>query len=198
MHDVRQVCNAFLTNVEDHKMTVIKNDNHYRHLRFRNPVLTVAGFDVVTWPGNTLIESDHGTYVFKRSINTLRGQRINDGARLVGYWEEMLSASCTLSTLKTFDFELFSDAVWRQYDEYCASKVMTPEAKRVLHEDIDIEILSNSDKERCYRAVEDFRNRYVFHNFFKDLDDHSYNYHFIWSVLALSYVIDKYFQLKSR
>ena len=63
MKDIKQI---FLNDVKDHQMTIVRDDNIGRHLRFSKPGTSCMSFDLITWPGYLCCTGDMGTYVFKR------------------------------------------------------------------------------------------------------------------------------------
>lgn len=49
-----------------HEMTVLRDDELYRHLRFQKPGTSNYYFDLVTWPGYLAMVGDCGSYLFCR------------------------------------------------------------------------------------------------------------------------------------
>ncbi|WP_225614527.1 hypothetical protein [Pantoea sp. PNT02] len=56
----------FIRDVSSHKMTVLRDDGVYRHLRFQRPGTNAYYFDLVTWPGYLAMTGDMGTWTFSR------------------------------------------------------------------------------------------------------------------------------------
>lgn len=54
----------FDVDVAEHKMTVLRDEGLYRHLRFQKPGTSCYYFDLVTWPGH------HGSVRRRRSCGT--------------------------------------------------------------------------------------------------------------------------------
>lgn len=52
------------TQVSEHKMVIIKDNEVYRHLRFQRSDTSDKCFDVITWPYHLCYTGDMGTYVF--------------------------------------------------------------------------------------------------------------------------------------
>lgn len=61
----------FPSDIATHRMTVIKDDGVYRHLRFRRPDTNCYSFDILTWPGYLAYVGDMGDYVFQRRVRTV-------------------------------------------------------------------------------------------------------------------------------
>jgi len=56
----------FLKNVENHSMTIIRNDGVSRHLWFSREGSRIYYFQIITEPGFLMISGDCGTFVFER------------------------------------------------------------------------------------------------------------------------------------
>src|SRR5580692_6155935 len=94
------VAECFQRDTANHEMTVLHDDGLYRHLRFMQVITdeltgkqsrsSFYWFDLVTWPGNLVINGDMETFAFARSddmFGFFRGDRINPG-----YWAEKVRA----------------------------------------------------------------------------------------------------------
>ena len=82
----------FPTDIATHRMTVIKADGVYRHLRFSRPNTNCYSFDILTWPGYLSYVGDMGDYVFQRTedmFEFFRHDSINPQ-----YWAEKIQAAC--------------------------------------------------------------------------------------------------------
>lgn len=83
---------AFLKEVAAHRMTLIRDDGIYRHLRFRNPETIVGSFDLLTWPGHLCYTGDMGTFVFSRVRDMFdffrRAPHARSGPIDLRYWAE--------------------------------------------------------------------------------------------------------------
>jgi len=56
----------FLKNVENHSMTIIRNDGVSRHLWFSREGSRIYYFQIITEPGFLMVSGDCGTFVFER------------------------------------------------------------------------------------------------------------------------------------
>lgn len=61
-----EVKDRFLRDIQEHELTVIRDDGVYRHLRFQKPGTSVMYFDLITWPGHLCFTGDMGSYLFSR------------------------------------------------------------------------------------------------------------------------------------
>lgn len=74
----------------DHKLTIMRDDGLYRHLRCQKPGTWVYGFDIVTWPGYLCVCGDIGTWVFSRERDMVQWFERMDGRINPDYWSEKL------------------------------------------------------------------------------------------------------------
>jgi hypothetical protein len=87
----------FASDTATHRMTVLRDDGLYRHLRFTAMHLcndaewrTTNGFywfDLITWPGNLTVNGDCGTYTFSRITDMFEFFRSRYGIN-PQYWAE--------------------------------------------------------------------------------------------------------------
>jgi hypothetical protein len=86
----------FLRDVADHKLTIIKDDGVYRHLRLSRPEDSCFRFDIVTYPGHLVISGDMGAGVFARVEDMFHFFRSEtEESKLyinLGYWREKLQS----------------------------------------------------------------------------------------------------------
>lgn len=79
--------------VENHEMTVLKDDGMYRHIRFQTPGSSIFWFDLVTWPGNLVITGDVHSFQFARTEDMFEFFMVHTGSRggiNPGYWAEKI------------------------------------------------------------------------------------------------------------
>lgn len=90
----------FLEDVKDHRLTIIKDDGLYRHLRFKQPGTSNMFFDIVTWPGYLAYTGDMGSFVFTRIEDMLGFFRSKRGELGIntGYWGRRSSRSRWMET----------------------------------------------------------------------------------------------------
>jgi len=86
----------FARDVANHKLTVLRDEGLYRHLRFKAPDGSTYWFDLITWPGYLTITGDMGTYVFARTqdmFEFFRSHRSTGFPINPGYWAEKIRAA---------------------------------------------------------------------------------------------------------
>lgn len=90
-----------------HRLTVLRDEGLYRHLRSTNPQYgALYGFDLITWPNGLLIRGDGPNFVFALHptadlFEMFRGS--SSGGINPGYWKEKVRAG----QVKAWSEELF-------------------------------------------------------------------------------------------
>lgn len=205
----------FLKDVEQHIMTVLRDDGVHRHIRFKGPQCSAYWFDLITWPGTLCIDGDCGTYVFRRMEDMFEFFRIDrdwlrDGATLSinpGYWGEKLQATAN-GGFKEFSEDSFRENVKRFFDDWVESNQPDDDCdadilkefnlqKHHLWEEIDDEVLSyiEDGAHACYQRVYDFTSEtvpgFAFNDFWEVSSD-EYTFHFIWCCYAITWGVNAY------
>jgi hypothetical protein len=205
----------FLSNVEGHEMTILRDSGVYRHIRFKKAGTCCYYFDLITWPGHLCYTGDMGTYVFCRledMFEFFRTDRENmkskEGRTLAinpGYWaEKVLGESKFGKGTAEFSEELFREALKSDFEEHFESrqpdddaddyeKNEFQESKNVAWEAVENEILGVDSLEHDgIRAAMDFEHEGLR---FDDFWDHSFmdfTFHFLWCCYAMAWGIAKY------
>lgn len=92
-HEERAMAERFPADIAKHKLTVLREDGLYRHLRCAAPGSSFYWFEVVTWPGTLAIRGDFGeAYVFSRLDDMFAFFRSGRGEPRINphYWSEKL------------------------------------------------------------------------------------------------------------
>lgn len=153
----------FFKDTEKHKLTVLKDDGLYRHLKFSEPGTNSYRFDLVTFPGYMTVTGDMGSYTFCRVEDMLeffrtdrtKGSDVSRyGLKLHtnrGYWAQKLVAiNCNggSSVTETLDFDKEAYVAWvkeerlRWMREGFREQTLDKEQRRELWEAIDSDILA--------------------------------------------------------
>ena len=163
----------FPNNIKDHKLTIIRDEGLYRHLRFRQPSTSNMWFDIITWPGYLAFVGDMGDWVFARDMDMLeffRGDKINPS-----YWGEKIQAGRH-----------------REYSEDIARKNI----KEALSEGEFTDDERDEANGIATDEGEDYARRQISDSCLRDhLRDWSfkdYTYQYIWCCLALVWGIEQY------
>ena len=169
----------FPDDVASHKMTVIREDGLYRHLRFAKPGTCDMSFDILTWPGYLCFCGDMGDYLFARVPDMLgffRGEKINPS-----YWAEKVRAQDKASGI-----EEYSEAKARAWVQ---AQMDDGEASADVRERADMIDYSNGEA-RLYDSIESVE--------WSGFDGHweasfkDYTYRYIWCCLALVWAVKEY------
>lgn len=76
---------------EGNVLTIVRDDDLYRHIRVAKPDSYMYGFDIVTWPGYLAICGDIGDYMFARIDDMFDFFRKQNDERIdFRYWAEKL------------------------------------------------------------------------------------------------------------
>ncbi|KAB2347294.1 hypothetical protein [Actinomadura rudentiformis] len=124
---VAEVAERFAKEAGGHQMTVLHDDGHYRHLRFK----PAAGhsfywFDLVTIPHALIFRGDGTSFVFSRIEDMFaffRGSSHNGGINAT-YWAEKLTSD--RDSVMTYDADLFELTV----KEHAVQAIRDREAPR--------------------------------------------------------------------
>ncbi|MBN7389249.1 hypothetical protein I3U52_24390 [Mycobacteroides abscessus subsp. abscessus] len=100
----------------NHKMTVLRDDDLYRHVRFAEPGTSIWHFDLVTWPGHLVISGDIGGYHFARLPDMFEFFRKPVGYINAHYWAEKL---CGPIRSMSFSADVFKRLVYGHFRHWC-------------------------------------------------------------------------------
>ena len=204
-HNRSEAKRAFARDVENHKMTVLRDEAENRHIVFRRPETSSYWFEIVTWHGILVINGDMGTYSFSRLAGMFqffrtdsdRGDGINPG-----YWAEKLTSISKFGNLMEFQAEMFNREVIRYLINWIRDNRdrTSKEERRQLWDEVINEVIeadADNDGARKQIAVHDFHHQvrcgldFQFNDFwernFKD-----YSFHFYWCLYAIAWAINQY------
>ncbi len=190
-HHYPEQYNHLLSNVSNHEMTILQDNELYKHLRFRAPGTSMWGFDIITWPGYLTIVGDIGDgYIFHLEQNMLRffDHSQPDGNINPGYWAEKLTRSIT--------YEEYSPDVFTRTITDLATDLRDHipwDDHQRFNESITDDVLSHAENGETY--ARDALHNFTFtdstntqHTFNTDTQDHNftdYKYHFILALHAI-------------
>lgn len=200
----------FLSDVNGHVMSVIRDDGLYRHLRFRAPGSSCMYFDLLTYPGGLHYRGDMGTFVFERTADMFEFFRSDNGRINPGYWREKLTAvsSGSQHPVKAFSGEKFDREIklivlrWVRYNAHRTKR----EQRRDLWDTVMDEVIgadSDSGGDRKQIAANDFFHevqpglQFTFQDIW-EYDFTEYTHGFLWCCCALAWGIAKYDEMKAQ
>lgn len=218
----REALARFKEDTANHKMTILRDDGLYRHLRFQRPGTWSYGFDIVTWPGFLAITGDMGDALFARMADMIeffradqRWQAEHPGELYINqsYWAEKCRAHD--GRIKEFCEDSFRQVVKERFDAYINDhstddndgKPVPPKWAPQLWEEIETGLF---DRDRggtdfALAALHDFEpidRRYD--NFgFTDVGDYAsqieeYTFHYTWRLYAIAYAVMTYDAEKAK
>jgi hypothetical protein len=184
----------FNRDIAEHRVTVLRDDGLYRHLRCRRGDSYTYGFDIITWPGYLCYSGDMGCFVFTRipdMFGFFRGRREAMVDR--GYLAEKCVAGDKSDGVREYSPELFRAAV--QSDVESFAEDMPEDQRASLLESVRDEVLPYADDgiQRAVAAAMDFEwgKRSVFTDFWEHrLED--YTPRFWWCCYAVPWAIEQY------
>ena len=202
----------FARDVAQHAMIVLRDDDLYRHVRFKQPRCSSYWFELITWPGGMLIDGDCGTFVFRRLEDMFqffrRGTREGIDFR---YWAEKCEAEATRGAgIEQFDpSELRAELKRRLVDLVRLSRDdLDKEQRREMWTSFHDDVLSRIEDYGCGQdGSADFARAYdwsftQYHGFDRvkrwsiDFDDMPqckvYTSRFLWCCYAIAWGIGQY------
>lgn len=208
----------FLRNVAQHEMQIIRDEDVYRHLRFKQPGAINRYFDLLTWPGHLCYTGDMGTFVFTRIkdmfefFRTDREYAKRDGRRLYinpDYWAEKLIAADDRrggGSATQFSEDKFRRVINEQRIKWIRDarreRTLDADSRRDLWESIERDVFDRLDDDGgqvAYVAARDFQwwpsrpgeRVYQFEELW-DYDLTEYTHRYLWCCYALAWGIERY------
>lgn len=207
----------FLSDVQDHKLTILRDDGLYRHIRMARPNSGYESFNIITWPGYLCYTGDMGTYVFTRIADMFEffrpdsrtPLRILDGIDR-RYWAEKVEGSDKHGGVTEFDFERFILEVKRRRLALIRERGrdLDKEQRRELWDGITDEVIEPIDQHQsesmAYHYVNDFQFIKSHSGYSPSRSDYfsldtsdwpscqSYTFRFEWCCHALRWAIAHY------
>jgi hypothetical protein len=197
----------FVNDVEEHELTVVKDDGVYRHLSVRNPKGSGFWYTILTWPGSLVIRGDMGTFAFSRLHDMFEFFRSKPGYTNVGYWAEKLTA-VDRHGLKQFSEDSFREHVagelrgWvdeilagmGEVDDHEQRAAVATRAYlliKAVHDEVLTEDVVSEDLAVHALAAFKHEGKYQFHDSW-DWDLNEYTYQFLWCLHAIVHAINMY------
>ena len=138
MNITTEAAERFQRETATHKMTVLRDDGLYRHLRFSahhlcndaeyRPTSSFYWFDLITWPGNLTVNGDCGTFTFSRLTDMFEFFRSKYGIS-PQYWAEKVRGE---TRVKSYSEDKFRALVADEVEE--AAKGWPGLAEAVEHD----------------------------------------------------------------
>jgi hypothetical protein len=190
-----QIANSkakFVSDTDEHVMTVLHDDGLYRHLRFKAPGTTFYWFDLVTWPGYLSITGDMGAYTFARvsdMFTFFTGADINPG-----YWGEKVLAG----EVRAYSEDAFREWVAEDIERAREYKPDLDWEKIAARIEQDV-LYESGYRDGALQAVYDWNDMYgpgkeLGFQFYTDegVDFTDFTNRFLWCCHAIKWGIEQY------
>ena len=203
---------SFLKDVANHRLTIVRDDDLHRHLRFARPGTGCMHFDLITWPGYLCFCGDMGCYVFSRLTDMFEFFR-RPGTGPVKfdtrYWAEKLQSTATCDGHVEYSAdrvrawvaekiqEFKEQIVDRHVDEPERASELIAELIKAIEQDVLSEVDDGSHA--AYTALRDFKHagRHWFQDSW-EVNFQEYTFRFIWCCHALVWGIRQYDAAKAQ
>lgn len=152
--DMAHCHNMTLKDIENHVLTIVRDDGEYRHLQFRAPESGKRfPFDIITYPRHLVISSQAGYYLFADRNDLFQhfrgnymvpdghgGERIN-----AQYWTEKLVASDTGVGHSTWDDIVFEMLAENAFVKWLPTIKATPERLTEIMKKFRDEVIDSNE-----------------------------------------------------
>lgn len=181
----------FLQDVAQHELTVLRDADTERHLRFKRPNTSNQYFDLITWRGSLCFTGDMGTFVFSRipdMFEFFRDEHPNGHLRInTGYWSEKLDAA----DRRTGGYEKFEPSLFRKrVMDYAKDLEVDRGTLRAIRE--RVLPAAEGGEYAAYSAALDFNHNGQRLSDFYEINCRDYTYHFVWCCYAIVWAIKQY------
>ena len=206
MNDITQ--ESFLKDVQDHVLTIIKDDPPYRHIRLARPGSSTYAYEIVTYPGYLCYSGDMGCYVWSRCPDMFaffRGPIKGDLKINPSYWGEKLQAISRFGEgYQELDEDKFVELVEKARDEFLADRIqyadedIDPEDyAEELNVELDDAIFTPAEDIRTVEQAHMLLNDFVSDWGFELVDTFEWHFekfthHYLWACFAVVWGIRKY------
>jgi hypothetical protein len=197
---------VFLDDVKNHKMTILKDDGVYRHLRFKRPDSNTYWFDIVTFPQTLVITGDMGGCMYQRLDDMFQFFRNDNKDKLrinPSYWGEKVV--CGKDEITEFSQDELKRVATDYIDSALDGEGWTDDEIEHLKNDISQEIdWCDSNSVRMYDFMEEYEYRkeettiwdepdFIFTDWFES-HHHAevYTFHYIWRSYAIAWAVQQY------
>lgn len=181
----------FLREVKAHKLTIVREDGLYRHLRVAIPGTSMESWNIHTWPGYLAMVGDMGDWVFQRTKDMLCFFR-RDGESLrinPSYWAEKLQAS-ERGGWEKFDIDTFHEQIKTECIKACGVETWeeVPEERR---DDVDT-LLRADDEWDAVAAVREFNEDWLDLSSFWESSCKVPRHHYLFACYAIAWTVKLY------
>lgn len=184
--------------VHDHRLTVLHDHGHYKHLLFKKPGHSEYWFEILTAPGTLTVRGDMGSYVFARETDMI-GWFIGSswrGEPNVDYWaEKCVSSTNGRRGLKEYSERSLRIRIAETINDLIRDEDLelhqTIELRRELEDHLDT--IDLGDPRDAQRELAEFI--WESHQPFSDCyewDPYEYTFQFEWTAHTLLIALQEY------
>jgi hypothetical protein len=190
-----RVCEHFERDARDHRMTVLRDDGVYRHLRFKRPGTGFYYYDLITWPGNLVITGDGGRACHFARLHDMFDFFDHEGRINPYYWSEKLQGQCRRD-VQEFDHDLYVRLVEEWFRDQ--TDELDDDEVQALRSAVDEQLLNEwtapTDVDSALTLLRDFEHPGVG---FSDVWEYAdalrdWNHHYVWSCWAIVQGVAQY------
>lgn len=192
------VLKQFEGDIANHRLTIIRDEGLYRHLRFCPPNSYIMGFDIVTWPGYLAYVGDMGDYVFTRTEDMLTFFRRQDDYPIdFRYWAEKLQGSRAGKDLaREYSADAMREEVSRWLKDYVEGHELGGTEALELREAVQEQVLEREMAEHsetfAHYYVREFDHNGISMEALEEPNFKRYEFRFLWCCFALVWAIEQY------
>lgn len=189
----------FLKDMRNHKLTILKDDGIYRHIRLAGPHTSTHFFEIMTFPNYLTYVGDMGSYTFSRVEDMFRFFRMDSNGLNpnYGYWaEKCIAESVFGGGIREFSIERFKECVIADTLEYLERGDISE-----LNEEELSEISHLLDAEDEWEAITEIREHdseiIPLTDFFENRLTKG-TYYYQWCCCAIQWAIEEYDKAKEQ
>lgn len=182
----------FLADVKNHALTIIKDEDEFRHIVLGKPGTSSYRFALTTWPGYLCISGDMGCFMFSRIPDMFEFFRDSKGELKINrsYWAEKVQAENRHGGVKKFSSEIFMEKVKETLDE---SDLSVKERKAILDEvGYDCE---HNEASLAYNSIRRHGGK-LFQDFY-EVNCEEWDFCYEWCCYAIVWGIQQYDERKA-
>ena len=195
---------GFLLDVVEHQMTILRDCDGSRHIRFSKPGTINQRFDLITWPWHLCYVGDMGCYVFSRledMFDFFRTSGHGEAGLHINpyYWAEKLQAVDRAYGWKKWAPSKFEASARKRFQKFLEDKDFDAEQTAAAQEDFEVYVINEIEdgEVAANSAASNFEidGRYPLEDF-HEVDSDELTYRYLWCCYALAWGIKQYDEAK--
>ncbi|QIG58769.1 hypothetical protein SEA_DATBOI_105 [Gordonia phage DatBoi] len=184
-----------LGSTAEHRMTILRHDGLYRHIRFAKPGTGIWRFDLITWPGHLVVTGDIEDFHFSRIEDMFQFFRSRPGYVNPGYWAEKLRGPVEV---KKYSPELAKQMIVEDFMEQRHSLDHPTRVWRALRREVLEDDYVMSDEALLRKDLARFQYDGHAYTDLWEWDFRDYDFHYLVSLHAIVWGINQYYAQMDR